>query len=77
MLGKQETVPEREERGNIRHERETGRHKSGLLPATEDMALLIATMRLPFPPRAREEPQTHSLRCIVSSGESWLNTYWV
>lgn len=67
-------MPEREERGNIRHGRETGCHKSGLFPAMEDVVLLIATTRFPFPPRAREEPQSHSLRHVVSSGKGWLNT---
>lgn len=67
-------MPEREERGNIRHGRETEWHKSGLLPAMEDMVLLLAATRLPFPPRAREEPQSHSPRHAVSSGEGWLNT---
>lgn len=63
-------MPEREERGNIRHGRETEWHKSGLLPAMEDMVLFLG---LPFPPTAREEPQSHSLRHVVSSGEGWLN----
>lgn len=67
-------MPEREERGNIRHGRETQWHKSGFLPALGYMVLRFATTRLPFPPRAREEPQPHSPRHVVSSGEGWLKT---
>lgn len=49
-------------------------HRSGFLPAMEDMVLLLAITRLLFPPRAREEPQSHSLSHVVSSGEGWLST---